>query len=75
MRIIGILLIVLGVIGLVYGGISWTNREEVADLGPVEVTSQERESLPISPIVGGVFLVVGAALLVAGGRSRSAVRG
>ena len=45
MKLIGIVLIVLGVIGLVAGGISWTEREKVVDLGPLEVTTENRESI------------------------------
>ncbi len=68
MRILGIVLIVLGLAGLVYGGISWTERNKVVDVGPVEVTTEDRESLPISPIVGGVILAAGVALVLKGGR-------
>jgi hypothetical protein len=68
MKILGIVLIVLGLAGLAYGGISWTQREEVVDLGPLEVTSEERETLPVPPIIGGVLVIVGAALLFTGRR-------
>jgi hypothetical protein len=68
MKVIGIVLIVLGIIGLAYGGITWTRRDKVIDLGPVEVTSEKRETLPLPPIAGGICLVVGAALVVVGGR-------
>jgi hypothetical protein len=70
MKIVGILLIVLGVIGLAYGGITWTHREKVIDLGPVEVTSEKHESVPLPPVAGGVCLVVGAALLIASAGQR-----
>jgi hypothetical protein len=63
MRIIGALLIVVGLIGLIWGGVQWTREEEVVDLGPLEVTHQERESIPIPPIAGGVCLVAGVVLL------------
>jgi uncharacterized membrane protein YidH (DUF202 family) len=68
MKIVGIVLIVIGVIGLFYGGITWTRREKVIDLGPVEVTSEKRDRIPLPPVAGGVCVVVGAALLVAGSR-------
>ena len=67
-KIIGIVLIVLGLVGLLAGGFSWTKREKVVDLGPVEVTSENRESLPVPPIVGGLLLVAGVVLVVAKGR-------
>ena len=68
MKAIGIVLIVLGVIGLAYGGISWTRQDKVVDIGPIEVTSEKRESIPLPPIAGGVCLLAGVALLMAGGK-------
>ena len=68
MRILGIILIVAGLAALVYGGISWTERNKVIDVGPVEVTTEDHERLPISPIVGGVILAAGVALVLKGGR-------
>ena len=64
MRLIGIVLIVLGIVGLLWGGISWTSEETVADLGPIEVTAEDRDSLPLPPIAGAVLLVAGAALVI-----------
>jgi uncharacterized membrane protein YidH (DUF202 family) len=64
MRIIAIVLIVIGVVGLAYGGISWTQRETVIDAGPVELSRDNRETLPVPPLVGGLCLVAGIALLV-----------
>jgi hypothetical protein len=68
MKILGIVLIVLGVVGLAYGGISWTHKDKVVDIGPVEVTQDKHERLPFSPIAGGICLVVGATLLITGKR-------
>lgn len=64
MRAIAIVLIVLGVLGLAYGGLSWTRRDTVVDAGPIEITADRRESLPIPPIAGGALLVVGLVLLL-----------
>ena len=64
MRIFGIVLIVLGLVALLYGGISWTQREKVVDVGPIEVTREDRERLPIPPIVGGLLLTAGVVLVV-----------
>jgi drug/metabolite transporter (DMT)-like permease len=61
---IGIVLIVLGVIGLAWGGISWTTRETVADLGPIEINQEQRETLPLPPIAGAVLVIAGAAVLI-----------
>jgi len=68
MKMLGIVLIVLGVIGLAYGGISWTRQEKVVDIGPLEVTADKRESVPLPPLAGGVCLLAGLGLLVAGNR-------
>lgn len=68
MKILGILLTVLGVAGLAYGGISWTSREKVVDMGPIQVSKDKTQSLPLPPIAGGISLIAGVLLLVAGGR-------
>ena len=68
MKILGIVLIVLGVFGLAYGGINWTHRDKVVDIGPIEVTQDKHERLPLPPIAGGVCVIVGATLLIAGKR-------
>jgi uncharacterized membrane protein YidH (DUF202 family) len=70
-RIAGIVLIVIGLIGLIAGGISWTDEKTVVDLGPIEARTEERESIPISPIVGGIALVAGIVLLVVPSRRRA----
>ena len=63
-NLIAVALIVLGLAGLLYGGFTYTREKKVVDLGPVEVTRQEHERLPISPIVGGPILISGVWLLV-----------
>jgi hypothetical protein len=63
-NLIAVALIVLGLAGLLYGGFTYTREKKVVDLGPVEVTRQEHERLPISPIVGGLILLSGVWLLV-----------
>ena len=65
-NIIGAILIVIGLIGLIWGGISYTREEKVIDLGPIEATAERRETIPVTPVVGGLALVGGIVLLVAG---------
>lgn len=72
MRVLGIILIILGVVGLAYGGITYTRRSETVNVGPVSATVKEKETFPLSPIVSGVALLAGIALVVAGGRRRTA---
>ena len=63
---IGVILIVVGLIGLIWGGVSYTRREKVIDLGPLQATAERRETIPVGPVVGGIALVGGIVLLVAG---------
>lgn len=63
-RIAAIVLIVLGIVALAWGGFSWTREKTVIDLGPIEATAETRETLPIPPVVGGIALVAGIVLLV-----------
>jgi uncharacterized membrane protein YidH (DUF202 family) len=64
--VIGAVLIVIGLIGLIWGGISYTREEKVIDFGPIEATAERRETIPVTPVVGGIALVGGIVLLVAG---------
>ena len=66
--IVGILLIVVGVIGLAYGGITYTHREKVIDIGPIQATAEKHDRIPLPPIVGGLSLAAGIVLLVAGAK-------
>ena len=70
MKIVGLLLIVIGVVVLALGGISYTKREKVVDIGPIEATAETRETIPLPPLLGGLALVGGVALLIAGSRRR-----
>jgi hypothetical protein len=71
MRIVGIILIILGVVGLVWGGITWTRRRDTVSVGPISATVQQKETFPISPVVGGIALVVGIGMVAASGRRRA----
>jgi hypothetical protein len=64
----GIVLIALGVLALVYQGITYTTRENVFKLGPIEANKETQKTIPVPPILGGVALVAGIALVVAGSR-------
>ena len=66
MKILAILLIVFGVVALAYGGISYTRKEKVLDIGPIEATATRHETIPLPPIVGGLALAGGVAMLVMG---------
>jgi uncharacterized membrane protein HdeD (DUF308 family) len=64
--ILAIVLIVLGVVALVYQGISYTTTEKAVDLGPIQVTAEERHTIPLPPIVGAVAIIAGLVLLARG---------
>jgi hypothetical protein len=72
-KLIGLLLIAFGIFALVMGGISYTDRDKVLDIGPVEVQAEERETIPLSPIVGIAALAGGVALVIAGAKTRSRI--
>jgi uncharacterized membrane protein len=67
--IFGIILIAVGIVLLAYGGYtSYTTKENVAKLGPLEINKQQEHPVPIGPIIGGVCIVGGIILLVTGNR-------
>lgn len=70
MKIVGIILVVFGVLALAYGGFSYTKRDKVIDLGPVQASVERQHTVPLSPIVGIAAIAGGVALLVVGSRSR-----
>ena len=67
--ITGIILIVLGIIGLVYQGIGYTKHKDVLNVGPIHATEDTHETIPIPPVLGGIALVAGVVLLVAGAKA------
>jgi UDP-N-acetylmuramyl pentapeptide phosphotransferase/UDP-N-acetylglucosamine-1-phosphate transferase len=69
-RIAGIVLIVLGLVGVLWGGFSWTREKTVVDLGPIQARAQERRTIPIPPVAGGIAIVAGVVLLVVPARRR-----
>jgi hypothetical protein len=68
MRIVGIILVVLGALGLGYQGFTYVTKEKVVDAGPVQVTRDKENSVWIPPVVGGIALVSGLLLIATGRR-------
>lgn len=68
MKLLGVVLIVLGVLGLAYGGFSYTKEKKVVDIGPIQATTRTRETVPVPPLLGGALVVAGIAVLVVSGR-------
>ncbi len=70
MKIAGIILIVIGILALVYQGFNYTVHKQDAQLGPVNISHNETQSVWVPPVVGGAFIVVGAGILVASGSGK-----
>ena len=70
MKLAGIVLIILGVLALAYQGIRYTTREKLVDIGPLQVTTTEKKTIPLPPIIGGVALIAGIALILAERRKK-----
>jgi hypothetical protein len=70
MKLVGILLIVFGVVALAVGGFSYTDREKVLDIGPLEATTETRRTIPVTPIAGLGAIAGGIALVVIGSKKR-----
>jgi hypothetical protein len=68
---LGILLAVLGIFALIYQGFSYTRQEKVLDVGPIHATRDDTQRIPLPPIVGGLFLLSGAALLIIGAKQKA----
>jgi drug/metabolite transporter (DMT)-like permease len=68
--IIGLVLIVLGVVALVYQGVTYTSRETILDIGPLHATADRKKTLPLSPVLGIAAVAGGVVLLIAGVRKR-----
>ena len=63
-RILGVVLIVLGIAGIAWGGFTYTTREKVVDLGPIKATRDKEHTLPVPPIAGAIALIGGLALVI-----------
>ena len=68
MKIVGVILIVLGIIALAYQGITYTTSEKVVDLGPLKVEAKREKTLPLPPLVGAAAVIGGVILLAVSAR-------
>jgi hypothetical protein len=68
--IFGLLLIVAGLAMLLTGGFTYKNSEKVLDVGPLEATVEKKERVPLPPILGGLVMAGGVALLLVGNKKR-----
>jgi hypothetical protein len=67
-KTLGIMLIVIGLIGLAWGGLTYTTREKVVDIGPIHAPRDKDHTIPLPPMAGAVALIGGVVLVVAGKR-------
>ena len=68
--IVGVTLIVIGAVGLIYGGITYSSRTNTLDFGSLKIQANEKQQLPLSPFVSGGILVTGIVVVLAGRRKR-----
>ncbi len=69
-RILGVVLIIAGTVGLIYGDFSFTRETHQAELGPLELELQEKETVQVPTWAGAGAIGVGVILLLVGGRRR-----
>lgn len=70
-RAIGVVLVVVGIAALVWGGVFWTDRDTIVDAGPVQVQTEERDGFAVPPVLGIIAIVGGAILLFVPVRRRT----
>ena len=70
LSIVGVVLIVLGVIALAYGGLSYTSNDTIVDAGPIKISADRKHGIGVPPIAGGLAIAAGIAIVVLG-RKRS----
>jgi uncharacterized membrane protein YidH (DUF202 family) len=70
-KLIGVILIVFGLAALAVGGINYTKREKVIDIGPITATTEKHETIPLPPLVGITAVVAGVVLVVIGSKTRT----
>lgn len=69
--IVGMALVLLGIVAFAYQGISYTSREKVIDIGPLQASVDTKKTIPLPPILGGLVLVGGIVLVVVGAKKPS----
>jgi hypothetical protein len=67
-KTLGIILIVIGFVALAWGGFTYKTRKKVLDVGPVHASRDVTHNVPLPPLVGGLALVGGIALLAVGAK-------
>lgn len=68
LTLVGIALIVLGIVAFAYQGITYTSREKIIDIGPIQATADTQKTIPLSPLLGGLVLAGGIVLVIVGAK-------
>jgi xanthosine utilization system XapX-like protein len=68
-KILGTILIVLGLVGILWGGFGYTTQKKVIDLGPIQATREKTHTVPVPPVAGAVSLIAGIAFLATSNRT------
>jgi hypothetical protein len=66
MALAGVVLIVLGIVALVYQGVTYSSRETILDIGPLQATADRQKTVALPPVLGAAVVIGGVVLLVAG---------
>jgi uncharacterized membrane protein YidH (DUF202 family) len=61
---VGLVLVVIGIVALVWGGVFWTDRDTILDAGPLEIATENRDGVAVPPVLGAIALVAGVVLLI-----------
>lgn len=69
-RLVGLVLLVLGITGLAVGTVQYTRKKDVLNVGPVHVQASEKETLAVPPLAAGAVAALGLVLTLAGGRRK-----
>ena len=65
---IGVVLIILSILSFAYQGVTYTTREKVIDLGPIEAMVERQKTIPLPPVIGAIALIGGIALVIIGNK-------
>ncbi len=63
MRILGVVLIVLGIIMFIISGVSYTTEEKIIDAGPIQVSTEKENDFNWPPYAGGISIAAGIIVL------------
>jgi uncharacterized membrane protein len=66
--LVGVVLVFLGVATLVLPAITYTKTEKIVEFGPLQVTKEDKKSIPLPPIAGGAAVIAGIVMVIAGTR-------